>query len=97
MARLVTRRTALSLLSAIPIVGPVDAQVRPAPLRRVFPGSNHALILEPDGAMKGWGYLPVGLVNRSGELGLGHNNPVPPDTLPRAGNFPPRSRRMVRS
>ena len=57
------------------------AQVRPASPRRVYVGDKHNLILEPDGTMKSWGTLSVGLVNQSGELGLGHNNPLPPDTL----------------
>ena len=69
----ITRRTALARLSAVPfapLAARLRAQARPAGLRRIFPGNYHTLLLEPDGALKGWPTGPT--QNRSGELGQGH-------------------------
>ena len=69
----ITRRTALARLSGMafaPLAARLRAQAPPAGLRRIYPGRYHTLLLEPDGALKGW---PTGATqNRSGELGQRH-------------------------
>ena len=78
----ISRRTALSLLSALPFAARAAAQARPQALRRVFPGWDHALILEPDGTMEVWTrYMGGGGNNASGEMGLGHADPVSVNTM----------------
>jgi len=50
----ITRRSALGLLSAVPfapLAVRLSAQARPAGLRRIFPGTYHTLLLEPDGTL----------------------------------------------
>ncbi len=74
-----TRREALSLLSALPFATRLAAQERPARLRRIFPGLYHTLLLEPDGTLKGWSHGPTR--NSAGEFGLGHFDPVEPFKL----------------
>jgi len=78
--RRISRREALTLLSAVPMATSVlGAQGRQAG-RRVFPGATHAFILEPDGTLKAWTALAE-YGNDQGELGLGHNTIVPPFAL----------------
>jgi alpha-tubulin suppressor-like RCC1 family protein len=78
--RPITRRTAFSLLLAVPVSVRLGAQVRSQALRRVFPAGLHNLILEPDGTMRAW-TDNGGQSNNDGELGLGHKNPVAIDTV----------------
>ena len=78
--RRISRREALALLSTVPMATSfLTAQGRQAG-RRVFPGTTHAFILEPDGTLKAWTTLAE-YGNDQGELGLGHNTIVPPFAL----------------
>ena len=78
--RQLTRREALTLLSTVPMATAfLTAQGRQAG-RRVFPGSTHAFILDPDGTLKAWTTLAE-YGNDQGELGLGPNTIVPPFAL----------------
>jgi alpha-tubulin suppressor-like RCC1 family protein len=78
--RRISRREALTLLSTVPMATSfLTAQGRQAG-RRVFPGTTHAFILEPDGTLKAWTTLAE-YGNDQGELGLGHNTIVPPFAL----------------
>ena len=74
---LITRRSALVRLSVVPfapLAARLRAQAQPAGRRRIFPGTSHTLLLEPDGALKGWPTGPT--QNSSGELGQGHFDPM---------------------
>lgn len=70
----ITRRDALGLLAALPLVARFAVQAGPARLRRVSVGMYHSLLLEPDGTLKGWSSGPTR--NSAGELGQGHFDPV---------------------
>ena len=71
----ITRRTALGLLAALPVVVRLPSRlVPPSRFRRVVLGRYHSLLLEADGTLRAWSH---GLTNNiAGELGQGHVNPV---------------------
>lgn len=74
-----TRRTALSLLAAIPTVARLGAQApHPHSARRIVGGYPHVLLLEPEGIVKVWSSLAA--ANGTGSFGLGHTNPIEPYT-----------------
>ena len=76
-----TRRSALARLSAVPfapLAARLSAQAGPAGLRRIFPGTYHTMLLEPDGTLKVWSTgHPARAANTMGELGLGHFDRMP--------------------
>jgi alpha-tubulin suppressor-like RCC1 family protein len=75
----INRRAALLLLSILPLVARLAVQARPTPVRRVFPGMYHTLLLDPDGTLKSWsGSLSL---DSSGELGQGNVNTLEKYTL----------------
>jgi len=74
--RPITRRDALSLLSALPLVARSAAQAPPARLRRVSLAMYHSLLLDSDGTLKCWSHPAAQAPNDQGQLGLGHFDPV---------------------
>ena len=70
----ITRRQAVALLPLVPWAVRLAAQPAPARVRRVFPGYDHELILDSDGTLKVWSSAQM--PNASGEMGLGHFDPV---------------------
>ena len=75
-----TRRDALALLWSLPMAARLDAQQPGAGWRRIVTGQSHAMILEPGGTLRTWSSDKVS-GNRTGVFGLGHNNPMPVNTL----------------
>jgi hypothetical protein len=79
--RSLSRREALSMIGALPLVAQLDAQIRPNSQFRFFLGGDHGLILEPGGTLKTWLTAKRNDGLAPDWLGLGHNNPVEPYTL----------------
>ncbi len=75
----ISRRAALALLAGAPLATRLAAQARPPQIRRVIPGNDHTLLLEPDGTLKCWSTGPT--PNTSGHLGQGHFNALEPYRL----------------
>lgn len=73
---MMTRRTALSLLSAVPFASRSQAHARPPSGRRVFCTGNRHFLLEPDGTAAGWTLGPI--PGTGWVLGLGYDDrPMP--------------------
>jgi alpha-tubulin suppressor-like RCC1 family protein len=77
--KVMTRREALALLPLVPWAVRLSRRAAPARVRRVFPGGDHTLILDSDGTLKVWSSALK--PNGSGEMGLGHFDPVERYTL----------------
>lgn len=73
---LISRRSALSFLSALPFAGRASGQTRPAGARRIISGGLWAYIIETDGAVQVWSFGPNG--TDGGTLGLGFEERVTP-------------------
>ena len=74
---LITRRTAIARLSAVPfasLAARLSAQSHPARVRRVVLGMYHSLLIDSDGTLKCWSHGPTR--NSAGEFGLGHFDQV---------------------
>lgn len=81
MPNRISRREALILMSAMPMLPSVLAASGQPGERGVAAGGTHAFIIEPDGTLKAWTVLADNFGNENGELGLGHHTGVLPFKL----------------
>ena len=67
------RRTALTLIAALPLAARLQAETRPTAKTRGVLGRNHGLMFEFGGMLQSWRTAANGDDTASDYLGLGHN------------------------